>query len=206
MLLILGLPLGIAPILWPSGKASKISPEEAKAILADVIKLADQLRGYGRAPRGYGYSRPGYYPAPRVEKAEGESEDDGEKVEKAGAVLSATNKKKVKAALEALQALIAAAEKADKEDNKEPVKKSEREVELEQRIADLEERLEDREDYRYRFLLGYAEYYSGLPKYGLPNLKLAAEQAPPQSGMARLYDLLTGGIPSYLKQPSGESR
>jgi tetratricopeptide (TPR) repeat protein len=61
---------------------------------------------------------------------------------------------------------------------------------LEMRRADLEQRLEKEEDYRLRFVLGYTEYYSDLAKYGLPNLKLAAEQAPEHSGIARLHDLL----------------
>jgi tetratricopeptide (TPR) repeat protein len=62
---------------------------------------------------------------------------------------------------------------------------------LEKRRADLEVRLEKREDYRFRFVLGYAEYYSNLPKYGLPNLRRAAEQAPENSGIAQFYSLLT---------------
>jgi tetratricopeptide (TPR) repeat protein len=61
---------------------------------------------------------------------------------------------------------------------------------LERRRADLERRLENKEDYRFRFVLGYAEYYSGLQEYGLENLRKAAEQAPPHSGIARLYELL----------------
>ncbi len=61
---------------------------------------------------------------------------------------------------------------------------------LEKRRADLEGQLEQREDYRFRFLLGYVEYYSDLAKYGLPNLKQAAEQAPEHSGVARLHELL----------------
>jgi tetratricopeptide (TPR) repeat protein len=62
---------------------------------------------------------------------------------------------------------------------------------LEKRRADLERRLEEKEDYRFRFVLGYAEYYSGLEKYGLPNLRKAAEQAPEDSGIARLPRLLS---------------
>ena len=62
---------------------------------------------------------------------------------------------------------------------------------LDKRRAELERRLETNDDYRFRFLLGYAEYYSGLEKFGLPNLKQAAEQAPPGSGIAKLYPLLT---------------
>ena len=71
---------------------------------------------------------------------------------------------------------------------------------LEKRRADLEERLERKEDYRLRFLLGYAEYYSDLAKYGLPNLKLAAEQAPEHSGIVRLNDLLTRHGPASARQ------
>ncbi|HUU85662.1 MAG TPA: hypothetical protein VM243_19360 [Phycisphaerae bacterium] len=66
---------------------------------------------------------------------------------------------------------------------------------LELRRADLERRLEKKEDYRFRFLLGYAEYYSGLEKYGLENLRKAAELAPEYSGMARLHHLLTMKLP-----------
>lgn len=66
---------------------------------------------------------------------------------------------------------------------------------LEKRRADLERRLERREDYRLRFVLGYAEYYSGLEKYGLENLRQAAEQASEHSGIARLHGLLTMELP-----------
>ncbi|UCG17782.1 MAG: hypothetical protein JSV19_07070 [Phycisphaerales bacterium] len=48
---------------------------------------------------------------------------------------------------------------------------------LDVRRADLERRLERQENYQLRFLLGYAEKYSGLEKFGLPNLRTAAEQA-----------------------------
>jgi tetratricopeptide (TPR) repeat protein len=66
---------------------------------------------------------------------------------------------------------------------------------LEKRRADLERRLEEREDYRFRFVLGYAEYYSGLEKYGLENLKKAAELAPEHSGIARLHHMLSMQLP-----------
>ena len=55
---------------------------------------------------------------------------------------------------------------------------------LDIRRADLERRLAAREDYRLRFLLGYLEYYSGLEKFGRPNLKRAAEEAPTTSIIA----------------------
>ncbi len=44
------------------------------------------------------------------------------------------------------------------------------------RRADLERRLEVHEDARLRFLLGYAEYCSGLEEFGLANMKKAVEQ------------------------------
>jgi tetratricopeptide (TPR) repeat protein len=75
---------------------------------------------------------------------------------------------------------------------------------LEKRRADLEVRLEKREDYRFRFVLGYTEYYSDLPKYGLPNLKRAAEEAPENSGIAQFYSLLTehaGAAPDDAPPP-----
>lgn len=58
------------------------------------------------------------------------------------------------------------------------------------RRADLEQRLERKEDYRLRFLLGYTEYYSGLKKFGLPNLEKAASLAPPDSVIARFPEML----------------
>ena len=67
---------------------------------------------------------------------------------------------------------------------------------LEKRRADLERRLERGEDYRFRFLLGYIEYYTGLEDYGIENLLRAAKQAPKTSGIADLPRLLTLEIPS----------
>jgi hypothetical protein len=61
---------------------------------------------------------------------------------------------------------------------------------LDVRRADLEDRLKRREDYQLRFLLGYAEYYSGLEKFGLPDLQRAAAEAPADSVIARFPDLL----------------
>jgi hypothetical protein len=52
---------------------------------------------------------------------------------------------------------------------------------LDVRRADLERKLErklsQKNRYRLRFLLGYAEYYSGLKEFGLPRLREAAEEA-----------------------------
>jgi len=61
---------------------------------------------------------------------------------------------------------------------------------LDIRRADLERRLEDKENYRFRFLLGYLEYYSGLEKFGLANLKQAAKEAPTTSMIAKFPKLL----------------
>jgi hypothetical protein len=46
---------------------------------------------------------------------------------------------------------------------------------LGKRRAYLEQRLEKYDDFRLRFLLGFAEYYSGLDKPGLDNLTKAAD-------------------------------
>lgn len=62
---------------------------------------------------------------------------------------------------------------------------------LDLRRADLEQRLEKREDYRLRFLLGYIEYYSGFERFGLPNLRKAAQEAPADSTIARFPEILS---------------
>jgi hypothetical protein len=66
---------------------------------------------------------------------------------------------------------------------------------LDIRRADLENKLERYDDYRLRFLLGYAEYYGGLREFGLDQLRQAAEEAPPDSVIARFPDLLLGRGP-----------
>ncbi|MFH0982520.1 MAG: hypothetical protein V2A79_13425 [Planctomycetota bacterium] len=67
---------------------------------------------------------------------------------------------------------------------------------LDIRRADLETKLERREDYRLRFLLGYAEYYGGLREFGLPQLRRAAEEAPAGSFIARFPKILEGVEPA----------
>lgn len=75
---------------------------------------------------------------------------------------------------------------------------------LDIRRADLERRLEQQENYRLRFLLGYAEYYSGVKQFGLPNLRKAAEDANRALSAERLdaADRLTAeviaGLPDRL--------
>ncbi len=62
---------------------------------------------------------------------------------------------------------------------------------LDRRRAYLEQRLQTFDDFRLRFLLGYAEYSSGLTDIGLANMKKAAESAPPQlDAVRRFVDLL----------------
>jgi len=60
------------------------------------------------------------------------------------------------------------------------------------RRADLEGRLTSADHFELRFILGYLEFYSGLPEEGLRNLRQAAEAAPPDSVIARFPELLTG--------------
>ncbi len=76
---------------------------------------------------------------------------------------------------------------------------------LDVRRADLERRLEREEDYRLRFLLGYMEYYSGLEKFGLPNLQEAAEAAPAGSVIARFPQMLEDARNAIPPQPAEES-
>ena len=58
------------------------------------------------------------------------------------------------------------------------------------RRADLMSRLETKDDPRLRLLLGYLEYYGGLPEKGLENLKLAAEDAGVGSVIAKYVETL----------------
>jgi tetratricopeptide (TPR) repeat protein len=60
------------------------------------------------------------------------------------------------------------------------------------RRADLENRLAVREQYDLRFLLGYLEFYTGLPEDGLRNLRRAANEAPAGSPIAAFAGLVTG--------------
>lgn len=75
---------------------------------------------------------------------------------------------------------------------------------LDIRRADLETKLEKQDDYRLRFLLGYAEYYGGLKKFGLPQLRRAAEDAPADSVIARFPRMLEDvSPPSTVPQEHG---
>jgi hypothetical protein len=58
------------------------------------------------------------------------------------------------------------------------------------RRADLEKRLAAAESYELRFLLGYLEFYSGIPDVGLRDLEQAAKEAPENSVISLFVDLL----------------
>jgi tetratricopeptide (TPR) repeat protein len=58
---------------------------------------------------------------------------------------------------------------------------------LDRRRADLEQRLQSQENHRLRFLLGYAEYTSGLQKLGLANMQRAAGEAPAELDHLRRF-------------------
>ncbi|GMU23942.1 MAG: hypothetical protein AMXMBFR13_40190 [Phycisphaerae bacterium] len=58
---------------------------------------------------------------------------------------------------------------------------------LDRRRADLENRLGRFDDFRLRFLLGFAAYSSGLEEVGLADLERAAAAAPPEMEAARRF-------------------
>ncbi len=64
---------------------------------------------------------------------------------------------------------------------------------LQRRRAYIETALQRREDHRFRFLLGYMEYYSGFERVGRENLERAADAAPEDSFIARFPALLESG-------------
>jgi len=67
---------------------------------------------------------------------------------------------------------------------------------LDRRRADLERRLERHEIFKLRFLLGYAEYCSGLEKLGLANLEKAVADAPKDlSHLRKFIDTLRARHP-----------
>ena len=78
---------------------------------------------------------------------------------------------------------------------------------LDIRRADLEQRLEEEDNFRLRFLLGYIEYYSGLARFGLPNLERAAKAAPTTSIFSKFPSLLrqspTTTNPETTTNPKG---
>jgi hypothetical protein len=58
---------------------------------------------------------------------------------------------------------------------------------LDRRRAFLEQRLETFDDFRLRFLLGWAEHMSGLTEDGLTNMRKAAEAAPKEMDSLRQF-------------------
>lgn len=58
---------------------------------------------------------------------------------------------------------------------------------MDRRRADLERRLEAGDDYRLRFLLGYAEFHSGLEERGIAEMSRAAADAPAALDVLRRF-------------------
>jgi hypothetical protein len=58
---------------------------------------------------------------------------------------------------------------------------------LDRRRADLESQLATQENFQLRFLLGYAEYSSGMESLGLTNMRKAADEAPPEVPYLRRF-------------------
>jgi hypothetical protein len=71
---------------------------------------------------------------------------------------------------------------------------------LDRRRADLERRLEGKDDFRLRFLLGYAEYCSGLQKLGFENMQRAAAAAPVELEALRRF------VASLALRPMGTTQ
>ena len=62
---------------------------------------------------------------------------------------------------------------------------------LDRRRADLENQLEVFDDFRLRFLLGYAEFCSGMSELGLSNMEKAAQAAPEElASVHRFVEIL----------------
>jgi hypothetical protein len=73
---------------------------------------------------------------------------------------------------------------------------------LDGRRADLEARLELSENYRLRFLLGWAEYCSGLQGLGLSDMEKALETAPLLAGrVERSGDREKSALPEEPESP-----
>jgi tetratricopeptide (TPR) repeat protein len=69
---------------------------------------------------------------------------------------------------------------------------------MDRRRADMERRLEDSDNFDLRFLLGWAEYCSGMEERGLENMNRALQIAPPEEA-----ELLTGFLEDLRQQHSG---
>ena len=71
---------------------------------------------------------------------------------------------------------------------------------LDRRRADLEQRLERHEVFKLRFLLGYAEYCSGLERIGLADLEKAVADAPEEwSYLHKFVDTLRTRHPDLTR-------
>ncbi len=73
---------------------------------------------------------------------------------------------------------------------------------LDRRRAELEQRLAQGDDFRLRFLLGYAEYCSGFEDLGLTNMSKAAQAAPEELDQVRRFVRILGQLNSRHTQPS----
>lgn len=73
---------------------------------------------------------------------------------------------------------------------------------LDRRRADLEQRLSHREDYRLRFLLGYAEYTSNLQKLGLQDMQRAVESPEASDSLRRFVSILAIRADRPTSQPA----
>ncbi len=73
---------------------------------------------------------------------------------------------------------------------------------LDRRRAELEQRLAQGDDFRLRFLLGYAEYCSGFMDLGLTNMSKAAQAAPEEFVEVRRFVRILGQLNSTQTQPS----
>jgi len=69
---------------------------------------------------------------------------------------------------------------------------------LDRRRADLERRLANFDDYRLRFLLGFAEYSSGLIDAGTANIRKAAESLPEGMDAVRRFAAALGSSRSQV--------
>ncbi|NLX14569.1 MAG: hypothetical protein GXY44_13080 [Phycisphaerales bacterium] len=73
---------------------------------------------------------------------------------------------------------------------------------LDRRRAEIEQRLAQGDEYRLRFLLGYAEYCSGFEELGLTNMSKAAQAAPEQMHEIRRFVRILAQLNPPAPQPT----
>jgi hypothetical protein len=79
-----------------------------------------------------------------------------------------------------------------------------RPADLELRRVDIEQRLERNENHNLRFVLGYIEYFTGLPQFGAPNMAQAAEHLPGHPNLKKFIAMLSTG-PGSLPATDAET-